>query len=119
MARILVVDDEKLICEEFREILQEDGHEVDVAASGMDALSKVKAGKYDLIFLDVLMPHMEGREAFENIKKISSVPVAIMSGYIPQHKEKEILALGAVACFKKPLDLKHVKTLIDKIVQGK
>ena len=119
MAKILVVDDEKLICEEFQELMQEDGHEVDIAANGMEALQKVKGHAYDIVFLDVLMPRMEGRETFENIKKISGTPVAIMSGYIPPHKEKEILALGAVAVLKKPLDLGQVKRLIESLQRRK
>ena len=119
MAKILIVDDEKEICEEFRDILQEDGHDVDVALNGIDGLAKIEQTPFDLIFLDVLMPRMEGREVFEKIKKIRNVPVAIMSGYIPPFKEKEILDLGAVACFKKPLDLGQVKKLIESIKSKK
>lgn len=119
MAKILVVDDEKMICEEFSDILQEDGHEVDMALNGIEALEKVKVSDYDLIFLDVLMPRMEGREAFEKIKQIKNIPVAIMSGYIPANKEKEILALGAVACFKKPLDLGKIRDLVTRIQNSK
>ncbi len=115
MPKILIVDDEKMICEEFRDILQEDHHEVDVAFSGEEAIKKSQEKPYDLIFLDVLMPRMEGREAFEKIRKVSSSPVAIMSGYLPPGKEKEILAMGAVACFRKPLDLGRVKSLIQSL----
>ena len=113
--KILVVDDEPLICEEFKDILEEDGHEVDTCLSGPEALKKVAAKEYDLIFLDVLMPRMEGREAFEAIKKVSRVPVAIMSGYLPPNKEREILALGAAACFRKPLELDRVRSLVNSI----
>lgn len=119
VAKILVVDDEKMICEEFSDILQEDGHEVDMAFNGLEAIEKVKGKEYDLIFLDVLMPKMEGREAFEKIKQVKNVPVAIMSGYIPANKEREILALGAVACFKKPLDLMKVRELVTKVQNSK
>ena len=115
MAKILVVDDEEMICQEFKDILLEDGHEVDVAHEGMAALKKVRETSYDLIFLDVLMPRMEGREVFEKIQQSRKTPVAIMSGYIPPNKEKEVLALGAVACFKKPLDLERIKSLISSI----
>ena len=115
MAKILIVDDEKQICEEFHNILQEEGHEVEMALNGPEAIEKVQKSAYDLVFLDVLMPRMEGREVFEKIKKISKVPVAIMSGYIPPNKEKEVLALGAVACLRKPLDLGHVRTLIGSL----
>lgn len=118
MAKILIVDDEKMICEEFREILQEDNHEVDIAVRGDEAIRMVTDREYDIVFLDVLMPKMEGRQIFEEIKKVRPVPVAIMSGYIPPHKEREILALGAVACLKKPLELSRVKTLL-RSVEGR
>ena len=119
MAKVLVVDDEEMICEEFRDILEEDHHIVDTARNGHEAIHKVQAQHYDLIFLDVLMPRMEGREVFEKIKKISQVPVAIMSGYLPPNKEKEILSLGAIACFKKPLDLDRIKKLLSSIKEKK
>lgn len=112
MAKILIIDDEKGICEEFREILQEEGYEVDIAHNGAEGVEKIAANEYALVFLDVLMPKMEGREVFEKIKKIKKVPVAIMSGFLPANKEKDVLALGAVACLKKPLDLEQVHKLL-------
>ncbi|MCB9800057.1 MAG: response regulator [Candidatus Omnitrophica bacterium] len=115
MAKILIIDDEKGICEEFKDILEEDGHEVEAAHNGPEGIEKASQQQFDLVFLDVLMPKMEGREVLEKIKKISQVPVAIMSGYIPDNKEKEVLALGAVACLKKPLDLGKVKKLIASV----
>lgn len=119
MAKILVVDDEKMICEEFSDLLEEEGHEVEAALNGFQAIEKVREKDYDMVFLDVLMPRMEGREVFEEIKKISKVPIVIMSGYMPPNKEKDVVALGAVACLSKPLDLKRVKTLIDSLKSKK
>jgi len=115
MAKILIVDDEKMICEEFCEILQEEGHAADYVLSGKEALEKIQEKAYDIIFLDVLMPRMEGREVFERIKKISQTPVAIMSGYMPPNKEREVLALGAIACLKKPLELARIKSLLASV----
>ncbi|MBN1687921.1 MAG: response regulator [Candidatus Omnitrophica bacterium] len=119
MATILIVDDEKLICEEFRDILIEENHEVDIALGGEEALEKIKEKAYDLIFLDVLMPKMEGREVFERIKAIRNTPVAIMSGYMPPNKEREVLGLGAIACLRKPLELERVKSLVRSIESKK
>ncbi|HTL47676.1 MAG TPA: response regulator [Verrucomicrobiae bacterium] len=113
MAKVLVVDDEKFICEEFRDLMAEDGHDVDIAFNGQEALKKVAERDYHVIFLDVLLPRMEGRQIFEEIKKIKKVPVVFMSGYLPPNKEKEALSLGALACLKKPLDLEQVKKIID------
>ena len=112
MAKVLIVDDEEDICQEFSEILIEEGHHTDTASSGEEALQKVEENQYDIVFLDVLMPRMEGRQIFEEIKKRSKVSVAIMSGYMPPNKEKEVLALGAIACLKKPLELERVRSLL-------
>jgi len=112
VSKILVVDDEKNLCEEFRGVLEAEHHEVETCTSGKEAVQKVKKKDFDLVFLDVLMPKMEGREAYEKIRKVSSVPVAIMSGYLTPTKEREILGLGAIACFRKPLDLKRILSLL-------
>ena len=119
MARILVIDDEKGVCEEFAGILQEENHEVDTALNAKDGLEKLGTQSYDLIFLDVLMPRMEGREALEKIKKICETPVVVMSGYLPSHKEKEVIDAGAFASLKKPLDLTKVFGLIEKALEMK
>ena len=114
MAKILVVDDEKMIGEEFRDLLTEEGHDVDMATSGSEGLQKFQEKVYDLVFLDVLMPRMEGREVFEAMKKIrgAAVPIVIMSGYLPANKETDILKMGAMSCLRKPLDLDRVRDII-------
>ena len=119
MAKILIIDDEKGVCEEFAGVLQEENHQVDTALNAQDGLKKLQSGTYDLIFLDVLMPKMEGREALDQIKKITTTPVVIMSGYLPTHKEKEVIKAGALASLKKPLDLSQVFGLIEKALEIK
>ena len=119
MAKILIIDDEKGVCEEFGGLLREEGHEVQTALNGEEGLRELEGQSYDLIFLDVLMPRMEGREALERIKKITQTPVVVMSGYLPAHKEKEVIRAGALACLKKPLDLKEVYGLIEKALNEK
>lgn len=119
MARILVIDDEIGICEEFSQVLKGENHEVDTALNGLEGLEKIHSQEYDIIFLDVLMPKMEGREALEAIKKITPTPVVIMSGYLPPNREQEIIRAGAMASLKKPLDLYRVFELIEKALELK
>lgn len=119
MAKILIIDDEKGVCEEFSAVLKEEKHEVDTAPNAYEGLQKLQGKAYDLVFLDVLMPRMEGREALGEIKKISNTPVVVMSGYLPSHKEREVLQAGALASLKKPLDLKQVFGLIQKALDSK
>ncbi|MBI3306304.1 MAG: response regulator [Candidatus Omnitrophica bacterium] len=115
MAKVLVVDDEKSICEEFRDILEEENHQVDIAFRGKEAIEKIRHNTYDLVFLDMLMPQAEGCRVLEEIKKIKSVPVAVMSGFLPPAKEREVKAMGVVACLSKPLDLTDVRNLLKSI----
>ncbi len=119
MAKILIIDDEKGVCDEFASILQEENHEVDTALNAPEGLEKLRGESYDLIFLDVLMPKMEGREALEQIQKICGTPVVIMSGYLPSYKEKEIIGAGAFASLRKPLDLSRVFDLIKEALETK
>lgn len=119
MAKILIVDDEFDLCQEFSNLLEDDGHQVDTAENGLVAIDKFSKNEYDIIFLDVLMPKMEGREVLEIIRQKSQTPVAIISAYLSAEREKEALRLGAVACFHKPFDVKIVKRLIDKVIANK
>ncbi|MBU3759037.1 MAG: response regulator [Candidatus Omnitrophica bacterium] len=113
MASILIVDDERGICEEFKDLLEDEGHQVDIALSGRDAIALVREKEHHLVFLDVLLPKMEGRQIYEEIRKIkTALPVVFMSGYLPPNMEKEALQLGAKACLRKPLDIEQVKKII-------
>ena len=60
--KVLVVDDEKLIVKGLRFSLEQDGMEVDCAYDGEEALEKAKAGEYDIILLDLMLPKMDGLE---------------------------------------------------------
>ena len=117
IGRLLIVDDEKLICEEFRETLEQEGHAVDCALSGQEGLEKIQTHQYSLVFLDSSMPSLDGEKVLQKIRAVSRVPVAFITGFLPESKEKEILQKGAFACMQKPLDLERVKSLI-RIVEN-
>ncbi|MFH1801025.1 MAG: response regulator [Candidatus Omnitrophota bacterium] len=117
IVKLLIVDDEKMICEEFRETLEHEGYEVDCALSGKEGLQKIQTRHYHLVFLDSSMPFMDGKKVLERIRHFSRVPVALITGFITESKEKEILHLGAMACLHKPLDLDRVKSLIHTVTQ--
>lgn len=119
MAKILVVDDEVGVCSELAELLEDDEHIVECAENAAMAIEKVKVTQYDAIFLDVLMPKVEGSEALRNIRQITGTPVVIMSAYLSGEIQKQVLASGAFACLKKPFKLKEVQALIDRAVQEK
>ena len=71
--KVLVVDDEKLIVKGLRFSLEQDGMEVDCAYDGEEALEKAKAGEYDIILLDLMLPKMDGLEVCQQIREFSNV----------------------------------------------
>ncbi|HBA53613.1 response regulator [Syntrophorhabdus aromaticivorans] len=80
--RLLVVDDEENIRFLFKEELEEEGYEVDLASSGLEALSKIKDSPYDLVVLDIKMPGMSGIQTLSEIKNINkALPVVLCSAY--------------------------------------
>jgi two-component system OmpR family response regulator len=115
MIRLLIVDDEKEICEEFKDTLEQEGYEVDVATKGEDGLRKIRQNCYNLVLLDESMPGMEGDKVFEYLREFSKVPVAFVSGFLTPAKEKKVMSMGAVKCLRKPLELDEVKSLIHSI----
>ncbi|MFA5167219.1 MAG: response regulator [Candidatus Omnitrophota bacterium] len=119
MVKLLIVDDEKEICEEFRETLEQEGFEVDVATSGKDGLQKIRQNLYNLVLLDESMPGMEGDKVFEYLREFSKVPVAFVSGFLTPSKERKVMSMGAVKCLRKPLELGQVKSLIHTVIFSK
>lgn len=115
IVNLLIVDDEKMICEEFRETLEHEGHKVDCALNGKEGLRKIQTHHYNLVFLDSAMPFMDGKKVLERIRHFSRVPVALITGFLPESKEKEVLRLGAMVCLRKPLDLDRVRSLIHAV----
>jgi two-component system NtrC family sensor kinase len=66
---VLIVDDEPTIVSLLREIVAAEGHRVDVAANGAQALTKLQQQPYDLIFCDIKMPYLNGRELYQEMKQ--------------------------------------------------
>ena len=68
MSKLLIIDDERGIRNTLREILADEGHEVDVAENGKQGLEMAQAKAYDLIFSDIKMPEMDGMEVLKALK---------------------------------------------------
>jgi DNA-binding response OmpR family regulator len=82
MAKLLVVDDDKNLRTLYSEELAEEGHEVTLAASALEALEYLKGNKPDLVVLDICMPGMDGIEALGKILgKDKSMPVILNTAY--------------------------------------
>ena len=79
MAKILVVDDEKLIVKGIRFSLEQDGMEVDCAYDGEEAINLAKQTEYDVVLLDVMLPKYDGFEVCQAIREFSEMPVIMLT----------------------------------------
>ena len=111
--KILVVDDEKAICEILEEFLSLFGHSVTSANSGADAIEVVHRARPDVVFLDIRMPGMSGLDVLKEIKALdSSVRVIMISAFGDEETESMARELGADGYIQKPVDLPGLLVLL-------
>lgn len=95
--KILVVDDARIVCAVFEIELGKEGYEVDSAQDGKKALEMAGSKKYDLAFIDFVMPGMDGIQTCKAIKKVSGgTIIAIMTGKIDSDSDWNEIALSGV-----------------------
>ena len=88
---ILVVDDEPFVCESIKMLLAYDGHEVQTASSGAEALTRFDPKKIQIVFTDFAMPGMKGDELAEKIKARSpQTPIILLTAFPPPAKPPSI-----------------------------
>ena len=111
--QILVIDDEKDICNLFREILTSEGYIVLTALDGMRGLKIAEEKKPDIVLLDLKMPKMDGIEVLRRIKKIDkNIIVIIITAYGTMDTARMAMKLGAYDYITKPFDINYVKAVI-------
>ena len=115
-ANILVVDDNVSLCKTMSFVLERKGCAVSIANDGPEAIARVKEEPFDMIFIDIKMPFMDGLETYKKIKKIKpEVVVTMMTAYAVEDKVQEALQEGAYGVLYKPLDLDKVVALIEGV----
>lgn len=120
MPRILVVDDEAAMRQSLRDWLMEDDYEVDLAASGEDAISMARDRSWDIILLDLKMPGMDGLETMSRLKKmIPETEILMMTAYGSIDTAVQAMKEGAFDYLVKPFDPDEIDMLIKKIVAHK
>jgi excisionase family DNA binding protein len=101
---VLVVDDEPNIQSMFKLLLKKNGLSRMVVGSGKEAISALEKQKFDLMFLDLMLPGMTGDEIYHAAKKIDpGLPVVIITGFPDSQMLDSILKHGPVMILKKPL----------------
>ena len=113
MAKLLIIDDERSIRNALKDILQDEGHEIELAENGKQGLEMASQQAYDLIFCDIKMPEMDGMELLSALKSGKDMePIEGQIVMITGHGDVDtaVIAIkaGAFDFLQKPLDLNRV-----------
>jgi CheY-like chemotaxis protein len=114
--RILIVDDDPGMAETLGDILETTGYEVEIALDGPQALAYVQGIPFDVIFLDIKMPQMNGVELLQRTRRIRPDTVAVMmTAYALPDLIAEALREGAVAVVNKPLPVERMIRFLEEL----
>jgi len=117
--QILVVDDEPLVGELFKHSLNEPGYQVTTILSSIEALELLNTKQFDLIFLDLLIPELDGVELFHRIRQMDQqIPVAIITGYPDSDDMKRAMEHGPFMVMKKPFTSDDILNTVQSFVNG-
>ena len=115
MKTVLVVDDEPVLRVLMREILQDEGYAVIDAADGRGMLELLQGVHPDLVLMDVMMPGIDGREAYQALRSrmdLPDLPVVMMSAAVQPGKLDPSIA----AFLRKPFDLTELVELVAQLI---
>ena len=117
---IHVIDDEPVIHDVLAQLLTSEGYEVEISASGEEALEKFPSQSFDVILLDLLMPGMDGIEVLRRIKKVDPLaPVIIITAYGSVESAISAMKIGALDYVQKPFKHDDLLLAIEKAVERK
>lgn len=117
MYKILVVDDEELIRELIGKYAKFEGHSVEFAIDGMDAVEKCRDNSYDIIIMDIMMPNLDGFSACREIRKKSDVPILMLSARGEEYDKINGFELGIDDYVVKPFSPKELMLRIEAIMK--
>jgi PAS domain S-box-containing protein len=118
---ILLIDDEEVVIDVSREILEMLGYKVFTARSGREAIDlyALRKGEIDLVILDMIMPGMSGGEAFDRLKSLNpDVKVLLSTGYSLSGQAKEIMARGCGGFIQKPYKIEKLSHKIRDLLEA-
>jgi DNA-binding NtrC family response regulator len=118
--KILIVDDDKAICDYMQTLLERDGYFVKALSDPTLLEDEVRAGGYHLIILDLMMPKLDGIEALRRVRKIDTdIAVVIFTGYPNLESAVAAMKLDAVDYIKKPFNVDEFREVLGRVMRKK
>jgi two-component system NtrC family response regulator/two-component system nitrogen regulation response regulator GlnG len=114
----MVVDDQPGTCVTFKNILSRRGCQVCIAHDGEEAVKLAGQDRFDIVFLDMKLPTIDGLETYRAIRALlPDTVVVVMTGYREEMSERiaEALDASAYSCIYKPLDMEAVLALVERL----
>lgn len=117
MTKVLIVDDSIISRRMIRKLISKHNFEIDEATNGKEAIDKIHSNQYDIIFLDLLMPDIDGIQILSRLKS-EGIPtkVVVISADIQETTKDKCKELGAFAFINKPPKEEEIDTVIQKLV---
>ncbi len=121
--KILVVDDDRIVLESCRRVLQDEGHRVFLVTTAPEAIKLLEEEYFDLLIMDVKMPERDGGYLLDRIREKwnlsiwPELPVLVMSGYPTPETIKEMMDRGARQFISKPFTPEELCTAVKRALQ--
>jgi len=115
--RILLVDDERSLQKLLAYPLRKEGYEVVPALDGREALERVREGIFDLIVLDLMLPHVDGFEVCRQVRARSSTPIIMLSARTEEVDKVRGLELGADDYITKPFSVREFRSRVKAVLR--
>ena len=117
LEKVLVVDDDPNICEVLRMYLENEGYSVILSYDGEEALVKFNALKPDIILLDIMMPVLDGLEVCKQVRKISDIPIIMLTAKDSDDDRILGLEIGADDYISKPFNTREVVARVKAVLR--
>ena len=117
MPKILVVDDERVLVKGIKFNLENEGYQVETGSDGEEAVEKARAGQYDLIILDLMMPRIDGLQACMKIREFSNVPIIMLTARSEDADKIIGFECGADDYITKPFNILELKARIRALLR--
>lgn len=114
---LLIVDDEELIRGVIKDYVEAENYTCDEASDGRSAVELVEKNNYDLIIMDIMMPHMDGYQAVKEIKEIKNIPIIMLSARVEEIDKLQGFNLGIDDYVTKPFSPKELVARIKAVTK--
>lgn len=116
---ILIVDDDPATLRLLNRVFRQQGYNVVTAASGEDAVKCARETSFDVAFIDIRLPGINGVETYKEIARINpALKAMMMTAYATNEIMEELVKLNVYGCLKKPFELAEINKELDKLISS-